>query len=163
MPGHFGKPPCPEAGPHRCPARRPGERENGEDSNKLGAPARSARSQPAASVRVACCKRDVTMVLRWIFDGFQGFLPLLLQSLLLAHPPCQPPFLHFSLYPYKRCRSQKVTPLVWRRCCPQPPRIEQFNPLASPARTSRMNFSYPIDSCLTIIPSLFASAYIALP
>src|ERR1035441_8772490 len=135
MPGHFGKPPCPEAGPHRCPARRPGERENGEDSNKLGAPARSARGQPAASVRVACCKRDVTMVLRWyfdgismylrwIFDGFQGFLPLLLQSLLLAHPPCQPPFLHFSLYPYKRCRSQKVTPLVWRRCRPQPPRIE---------------------------------------
>src|ERR1039458_9577993 len=40
-------------------------------------------------------------VLRWYFEGFKVFLPLFLQSLLPAHPPCHLPFLHSSLYPYK--------------------------------------------------------------
>src|ERR1017187_3758607 len=106
MPGHFGKPPCPEAGPHRCPARRPGERENGEDSNKLGAPARSARGQPAASVRVACCKRDVTMVFRWYFDVpsmYLRWIPGVFASsppIWAARPPTVPaPVSAFLLVP----------------------------------------------------------------
>jgi hypothetical protein len=113
---------------------RPGDRAR-ERMEKTQTSLGRRHAQPGASLLRACGWRVVSVMLRWyfdgismylrcIFDGFQGFLPLLLQSGLLAHPPCQPPFLHFSLYPYKRCRSQKVTPLVWRRCRPQPPRIE---------------------------------------
>src|ERR1035437_316399 len=66
------------------------------------APARSASAQPAASVLLACCKRDVSVMLRRGFDGVtmglrrdSVFFPSLppISALLPAHPPCQPPFL----------------------------------------------------------------------
>ena len=62
------------------------------------------------------------MELRWGFEGFQGFSPLFPQSLLPAHPPCHRPLLQFSLYPYGRCRSQKITPFLRRTDRPQPSR-----------------------------------------
>jgi len=91
MPGHLEMPRRLAAGPHRCPARRPVERKHGEASNKLATclqracnvlptmeggrcgygaiPARTAGTQPAASALLACCGRDVTKALRWVFDG----------------------------------------------------------------------------------------------
>jgi hypothetical protein len=38
------------------------------------------------------------MVVRWLFEGFQGFFTLFLQSLLPGRPPCHPP-LAFCLLP----------------------------------------------------------------
>jgi hypothetical protein len=39
------------------------------------------------------------MVVRWLFEGFQGFFTLFLQSLLPGRPPCHPP-LAFCLLPF---------------------------------------------------------------
>jgi hypothetical protein len=104
-----------------CPARRIASRRKGR-RDALPYVSASAtpqaptvglwHAQPAASGRVACGKREVSVMLRWYFDGsstvlrwyfegFKVFLPLFLQSLLPAHPPCHLPFLHSSLYPYK--------------------------------------------------------------
>jgi hypothetical protein len=90
---------------------------------------------PAASLLRACCTRDVTKGLRRSFEGaskgFGGFPPFLPPS-SAARRPTVPSPVSSSLYPYRPCCSQKVTPLLRRRYRPSRPGAD--NSIRFPAR-----------------------------